>query len=94
MLGNQVSSPLTFFQPLAFVQSNILSLDKQVYGVIDGTKKTAQFNSQFSKVTSNLQTALISKGYELPGRDWTQMNDFLKPFLNLTNFSYLSFTKL
>ena len=94
-VGESSQQPFNSFQPLTFIQSNILSVDKQVYVVIDGTKKkTAQFISQFSKVTSNLQTALISKRFELPGWDWTQMKDFLKPFLNLTNFSYLSLTKL
>ena len=38
-----------FFQPLAFVQSNTLSLDKQVYGVIDGTKKLLNSFLNFQK---------------------------------------------
>ena len=45
-------------------------------------------------MTSNLQIALISKRIELLGRDWTQMKDFLKLFPDLTNFPYLSFTKV
>ena len=45
-------------------------------------------------MTSNLQIALISQRIELLGRDWTQMEDFLKLFPDLTNFSYLSFTKV
>ena len=58
------------------------------------TEKKSQFISQFSEVTSNLQIALISKRIELLGRDWTQMKDFLKLFPDLTNFPYLSFTKV
>ena len=41
-------------------------------------KKTAQFISQFSKVTSNLQTALISKRFDPPGWDWSQLKDFYR----------------
>ena len=58
----------------------------------DTEKKLNSF--QFSKVTSNLQIALISKRIELLGRDWTQMEDFLMLFPDLTNFPYLSFTKV
>ena len=57
-------------------------------------RNNPRFISQFSKMTSNLQIALISKRIELLERDWIQMKDFLKPFPDLTNFPYLSVTKV
>ena len=57
-------------------------------------RKNPQFISQFSKMTSNLQIALISKRFELLRWDWTHMKDFLKLFPNLTDFSYLSLSKV
>ena len=57
-------------------------------------RKHPQFISQFSKLTSNLQIVLISKRFELLGWDWTHMKDFSKLFPNLTDFPYLSLSKV
>ena len=43
----------------------------------------------FSKKVYNLKIALNSKRFEPQERDWSQMIDFSKQFLNLTNFPYL-----
>ena len=57
-------------------------------------RKNLQFISQFSKLRSNLQIVLISKRFELLGWDWTHMKDFSKLFPNLTDFPYLSLSKV
>ena len=44
-------------------------------------------------MTSQLQIALISKCVELPGWDWTHTKDFLKLFLDFTNFFLFFFNQ-
>ena len=45
-------------------------------------------------MTSQLQIALISKRFELPGWDWSHMKDLLKLLSDLTNFSHFSSTNV
>ena len=85
---------LNVFQPLAFVQSSFFMVWQARVWKDAWHRNKPQLISQFSKVTSNLQIALISKRIKLLGRDWTQMEDFLRLFPDLTNFPYLSFTKV
>ena len=50
--------------------------------------------STFSKKSSHLQIALISKRFEPQEWDWCQMVELFKQFLNLTDFSYLSLLEM
>ena len=49
--------------------------------------------SAFSKKSSHLQIALISKRFEPQEWDWYQMVELLKQFLNLTDFFLLIITR-
>ena len=74
--------------------SDLLNQPKQCYNLhvvkdAHQNRFTSDF-SAFSKKSSHLQIALISKRFEPQEWDWSQMVELLKKFLNLTNFSYLT----